>query len=88
MLKSNLCNYSDAYTLAKEFQTLLKAVTTSKNANKKVVFKNCSQFSICISKINNIEIDNSKYIDVEMSMYNLIEYNNIYSKTSRGLWLI
>ena len=72
----------------KEFQTLLKAVTTSKNANKKVIFKNCSQFSSCISKINNIEIDNSKYIDVKMLMYNLIEYNNIYSKTSRGLWLI
>ena len=72
----------------KEFQTLLKAVTTSKNASKKVIFKNCSQFSSCIIKINNIEIDNSKYIDVKMSMYNLIEYNNIYSKTSRVLWLI
>ena len=35
---------------------------------------------------NNIQIDNAKDIDITMPMYNLIEYNNNYSKTSGSLW--
>ena len=35
---------------------------------------------------NNIQIDNAKDIDIIMPMYNLIEYNNNYSKTSGSLW--
>ena len=31
-------------------------------------------FTDCISEINNTEIDNEKYIDVVIPMYNLIEY--------------
>ena len=30
---------------------------------------------------NNKEIDNAKYIDAKMSMYNLIEHRHNYSKT-------
>ena len=48
--------------------------------------KNCAPFTDCISEINNIQIDNAKDIDVLMPMYNLIEYSNNYSKTSRSLW--
>ena len=40
----------------------------------------------CISKINNKDIDNAKYIDIVMLMYNLIEYSDNYSKTSGSLW--
>ena len=29
---------------------------------------------------------NAKYIDAAMPMYSLIEYSDIYSKTSWGLW--
>ena len=50
--------------------------------NKKVIFKNCVPFTYCISEINNTEVDNAKNIDVVMSMYNLIEYDNTYSKTT------
>ena len=39
-----------------------------------------------ISEINNTQTDNAKHIDVIMPMYNLIEYNNNYSKTSGSLW--
>ena len=40
----------------------------------------------CISEINNTKLDNAKYIDVVMPMYNLIEYSDNYSKTSGSLW--
>ena len=40
----------------------------------------------CISEINNTQIDNAKYIDIVMPMYNLIEYSDNYSKTSGSLW--
>ena len=43
-------------------------------------------FTKCISRINNTEIDNAKDIDIVMSMYNLIEYSDNYSKTSGSLW--
>ena len=54
--------------------------------NKGVTFKNCAPFTKCINRINNTEIDNAKYIDIVMPMYNLIEYNDNYSKTSGSLW--
>ena len=53
---------------------------------KKVIFKNCAPFTDCISQINKIQIDNAKDIDIVMSMYNLIEYRDNYSKTSESLW--
>ena len=51
-----------------------------------VIFKNCASSIGCINEINNTQIDNAKYIDVVMSMYNLIEYSDNYSKTLGSLW--
>ena len=56
------------------------------NRDKKVIFKNCTSFTDCISEINNTEIDHAKDIDVVMPMYDLIEYSDNYSKTSGTLW--
>ena len=53
---------------------------------KKVIFKDCSLFTNCISEINNTQVDNAKDIDIVMPMYNLREYSNNYLKTSRILW--
>ena len=39
-----------------------------------------------ISEINNTEIDNCKVPDIVTSIYNLIEYNDNYAKTSGSLW--
>ena len=50
------------------------------------MFKNCAPFKDCISKTNNTQADNIKYLDVVMSIYNLIEYGDNYSKTSGSLW--
>ena len=50
------------------------------------MFKNCALFTHCITEINNTEIDDAQKIDFVMPMYNLIEYNDAYSKTSGSLW--
>ena len=89
MLKSSLCDYSDAYVLAKgtiAVSNTAAASADANNTNKKVLFKNCVPFTNCISEINNTQVDNAKDIDIVMPMYNLIEYSDNYSKTSGGLW--
>ena len=89
VLKSSLFDYSDAYTLVKGIRSVANTTVTdakASNNDKQVLFKNFTPFTDCISEINNRQIDNSKYIDVEMLMYNLIEYSNNYSKTPGGLW--
>ena len=89
MLRSSLCDYSDAYMLVKGNITVNNTAAegaAANNTNKKVIFKNCAPFTNCISKINNTQIDNAEYIDIVMPMYNLIEYSDNYSKTSGSLW--
>ena len=61
------------------------AVAAANNTSKKVIFKNYTSFTDYISKINNIQVDNAKDIDVLMSMSNSIEYSDIYSKISGSL---
>ena len=51
------------------------------NTNKKVIFKNYTPFTDCITEINDTQIDDGQKIDVVMPMYNLIEYSDAYSKT-------
>ena len=80
MLKSSLCDYSDAYILVKGKITIAGAgndvaARQADERNKGVVFKNCAPFINCISEINNTQIDNAKDIDIVMPMYNLIEYS-------------
>ena len=62
--------------------TFVSTVGDANNTNKKVIFKNRTAFTSCISRINNTQIDDAQYIDVAMQMYNLIEYSDKYSKTS------
>ena len=89
MLKSSLCDYSDAHILVKGKITVndtAAAGAAANNTNKKVIFKNCAPFTRCISKINNSQIDDAEYIDIVMPMYNFIEYSDNCSKTSGSLW--
>ena len=87
MLKSSLCDYSDACILVKGTISIAKqAGDNPNNNNKEVLIKNCAVFTDYISEINNTQIDNAKDIDVVIPMYNIIEYNNNYSKTSGSLW--
>ena len=86
-LRSSLCDYSDAYIVAKETITFSHtgAAAAPNKRNKKVTFKNCAPFTDCISEVNNTEMDHIKDIDVVMPMYNLTEYSDNYSKTSGSL---
>ena len=91
MLKSSLCDYSDAYILLKGKLTIAGAgndvaARQADERNKGVVFKHCAPFINCISEINNTQIDNAKDIDIVMPMYNLIEYSDNYAETTRSLW--
>ena len=91
MLKFSLCNYSDAYVLVKGTITIIGAGADAEakqadESHKGVTFKNCAPFVNCKTEINNTEIDNAKNIDIVMTMYNLIEYSDNYSKTSGSLW--
>ena len=88
MLKSSLCDYSDAYILVKgtvAVNNTAAADANANNTNKQVVFKNCDPFTNCISEISNRQVDNAKDIDIVMPMYNLIEYSDNYSKISGSL---
>ena len=88
MLKSSLCDYSDAYVLVKGTITvnnIAAAGAAANNTNKKVIFKNCVPFTNCISEINNTQIDNAKDIDIVIPIYNLIEYSDNYAKTTGSL---
>ena len=91
MLKSSLCDYSDAYILVKGKITIIgrgadAAARQADERDKGVAFKNCAPFTNCISEINNTQIDKAKDIDIVMPMCNLIEYSDNYGKTSGTLW--
>ena len=73
MQRSSLCDFSDAYIIAKGniiVNNTAVASAAANNTNKKVIFKNCAPFIKCISKINNTQIDNAEYFDIVMPMYN------------------
>ena len=91
MLRSSLCDYSYAYILASGTIKITGAdddgaVRQLDERNKRVIFKNSAPFTDCISDINDDQIDNGKYIDIVMPMYNLVEYSDNYSKTSGSFW--
>ena len=71
MLGSNLCDYADAYILVKETITIKgagddDAAKQFDESNKGVIFKMCTPFTKCISRINNTDIDNAQDIDIVM----------------------
>ena len=63
MLRSGLCDYSNANILVKGTITVKNTAGQGKanNAtNKKVIFKNCALFTNCISRISNTQVDHKK----------------------------
>ena len=91
MLRSDLCDYIDVYILVKGTITITgagddDAAKRLDERNKGVIFKNCAPFTKCTSRINNTDIYTARDFDIVMPMYNLIEYSDNYSKTSRSLW--
>ena len=73
MLKSSLCDYSDAYILAKGKIKITgegddAGARQADERNKDVTFKNCAPFTNRISEINNVQINDCKDIDIIMPM--------------------
>ena len=88
MLRSDLCDFSDAYVVVKRSITLAK---TDRRRfidirNRFLAFKNNAPFTNCISKINNVLIDKAEDLDVVMPMHNLLGYSKNYRKTIGSLW--
>ena len=77
MLRSDLCDFRDAHIVVKGDITLTKAANKDFTdvRNRFLAFKINAPFTNCISKINNVLIDNAKDLDVAISMYNLLEYS-------------
>ena len=91
VLKSSLCDYSDAYIFVKGRIAITGggadvAAKQADERNKGLIYKICAPFINLKSEINNTEIGNAEEIDIVMLMYNLIEYSDNYSKTSGSLW--
>ena len=81
MLRTYLCDYRDAYIVAKGRLTV-EENNVAKTRNKKLIFKNNAPFRLRISIINNTFIGNAEYLDIVMRIYNLLEYRDNYSMTS------
>ena len=77
MLKSDLCDFNDAY-IAVTGDIALEGNNDANKRNKNFAFKNSAPFINCISIINGIKIDNAE--DLVMPMYNLIESSKIIEK--------
>ena len=63
MLDSSLRGCSHAFILAK---VTIALPETRVGSTARVIF---APFSYCISKMNNTQVDNAKYVDVVMTVY-------------------
>ena len=81
VIKSNLCDYSDAYILVTGDITVMGG-----DANTKVAIKNCGPFTLCVTRVNDEHVDNADNLNIIMPMYNLIGCSDNYSDTSGSLW--
>ena len=86
MLRSDLCDYSDAYIVVKGIVTVSTDERDRDERNRKVFLKNNAPFISCISKINGVLVENAEDVDIVTPMYNLLKYSKNYSKTSASLW--
>ena len=80
IIKSSLCDYSDA------FISVTGNITVTANNNTDVAFKNCAPFSKFSIKINDAFVGEANHIHIAMPMYNLIGYSDNHSDTSGSSW--
>ena len=92
MLRSSLCDYSDAYILVKGTITVTApganngANNIRDKKNKPVILKNNAPFVSCITGINGELIEDANDLDIVIPMYNLLEYSKNYRKTIGSLY--
>ena len=83
MLRSDLCDYSDAYIVVKGRINVRAAANTAVN-QKDAAFN--TTISSYITKINNTLIQRAEDLYIVIEMHNLLEYSHNYSMTSGSLW--
>ena len=87
MLRSNLCDYSDAYILINGTITVTAPGANNgvnnirDKKNRSLILKNNAPFVSCITRINGELIEDADDLDIVMPMYNLLEYSKNYRKT-------
>ena len=64
---------------------IIKDINNRDMKNRSLAFKNNVPFINCISKVNNVLIDNALDLDIVIPMYSLIEYSKNYEKTTGSL---
>ena len=80
MLRSDLCDYADAYILVSGTITVAGNHPRDRK-NKPVILKNNAPLVLCITTINGELIEDADDLDIVMPMYNLLEYSKNYKKT-------
>ena len=85
MLRSDFCDFSDAYIVFKGIVTGRAEERDRFEMNRQVILKNNAPFISCISKINVVLAENVEDLDIVMTMYNLVEYIKNYSKIFASL---
>ena len=91
-LRSNLCDYSDAYILVKGTITVTgpgvnnNADNIRDKRNRPLILKNNAPFVSCITRINGKLTEDADDLDIVMSMYNLLEYSKNYRKNIGSLY--
>ena len=88
MLRSNLCDYSDAYILVNGTITVTAAEGANnviEKRNEPLILKNNAPFVLCITRINGELIEDVDDLDIVMPMYNLLECSKNYRKTLGSL---
>ena len=92
MLRSTLCDYSDAYILVKGTITVTAAGANNgannirDKRNRPLILKNNAPFVSCIARINGELIEDADDLDKVIPMYNLLEYSKNYRKTIGSLY--
>ena len=87
MLRSDLCDYSDAYVWVKGTISITNP-NNNNSFNRKLPFKNNAPFISCVSKINNELVENAEDLDIAMPMYNLSLQFTVFMKKLQDLCLI
>ena len=92
MLRSNLCDYSNAFILVKGAITVTGPGDNNigdnirDKKNRSLILKDNAPFVSCITRINGELIEDADDLDIVMAMYNLLEYSKNYRKTIGSLY--
>ena len=92
MLRSSLCDYSDAYILVKGTITVTAPGANNgvnnirDKKNRSLILNNNAPFVSCITRINGELIEDADDLDIVMPMHNLLKYSKNYRKTIGSLY--